>query len=280
MKIRTISIFICIILITSATCVPILSSPNILQIDSINKDKLSSNELKYLKNNNDGEDIFLKIINDLAYGKINDESFSFYTTYFDEFFSKIKSVDDLKDSKYLSELNLKIDDIYQMKTYWELYISDKTDLKNIMKNLNINENTSFLIIIVLWVFVNGAAAVNRPDVFPVAVILAEAVFFGIVAGSAITQLIFENTTNPFLTNIYNFLNNSNILPSLKNLLLMPINIMLGLIESKSPMIIAINGWIFINIFLATFLYLHSSFAMFKFVASGLWFIFPFVLELI
>jgi len=186
-KIKTISIFICIILITSATCVPIFGSPNILQIDNIYKEKLSTNELEYFKNNNYVEDILLKIINDLAYGninlddmnllysnpyinqniknlsnietinllnsffkydsyykikflsnevvykiseKINNESFSFYNSYFDEFFSDITSVDDLKNSKYLLELNLEIDDIYQMKTEWELYISDEKDFKN------------------------------------------------------------------------------------------------------------------------------------------------------
>jgi hypothetical protein len=154
-----------------------------------------------------------------------------------------------------------------------------------MKNLNINENTSWLIILSIfaWVFLNGAVAINQPTVFSFNVILAEAVVFGILTGAGITHAIFDSTAHPFLTTIYNFLNNSNILkklPNIRNLSLIPINIMLGLIKSQSPMIIAINGWISINVFLAIFLYLHSNFAMFKFVTSGLWFVFPFVLLLL
>ena len=337
MKIKTISIFICIILITSATCVPIFGSPNISQVNDISKDKLLSNENNDFEKDKEVKDIFSKIINDLANGnidledmnqlysipyinqnikdisnketielldsifkseshnkikflsykllykiskEINDESFSSYKTFFDEFFSEIKSVDDLKDSKYLSELNLKIDDIYQMKTDWELYISDKTDLKNIMKNLNINDNTSFLLFLsIVWIFVMGAAAINHPVVFSDVVILVEAVFFGIAAGAYVTDRLFSSDTHPILTGMYNFLNNSTILkrlPVIRNLSLLPIYIMFGLIASESPLIIAINGWLFITIFLFTFLFLHSNFVMFKFVTSGLWFIFPYI----
>ena len=333
MKIKTISIFICIILITSATCVPIFGSPNILQIDNINKRKLSTNELNSFNKNNYVEDILLKIINDFGYGKINledmnqlylnpyinqniknlsnietinlldsffnsesyykikflskevlskisekinDESFSFYNTYFDEFFSDIKSVDDLMDSKYLSELNLEIDDFYQMKTDWDLYISDKIDFKNIINYLEIDDETIVLIIFVVWTFFSGAVAITFPEYFPFFVMLVESAIFGLI-GSSLAGIIIDVPGNPLLEGIYNFLNNSTILknfPVVKNILLGLVNVTIGIIESNSATIISAIGYSIGLTALATFLYLYSDIYWFEFITSGLWFILP------
>ena len=316
-----------------ATFVPVFGAPKIPKNDNICYNELSTNEINHFENNKKIENIYFKIINDLANGtidlkdmnllysnpniyqnikdlsnketitlldsifksenyykikflsnklehkiseEINDDSFSFYNTFFDKFFSEIKCVDDLKDSKYLSELNLEIKDIYQMKIDLDLYLSDETAFNNIIKNLDIDEETLFLIFFVLWVFIYGACATTYPDIFPIFVMLIESVAIGVV-GSFLIGTIFENDDHPFLAAIYNFFINSNILkkvPAIQDILLNSVNWTIKQIETKNAYFIAAIGWAFGNIALGTFMYLYSSAILFKLVTSGIWFILP------
>ena len=123
MKIKTISIFICIILITSATCVPIFGSSNILQIEKIKKEKLSSNEIKYFKNNNDDKDIFLKIINDLGYGKINlgDMKQLYSNPYINQ---------NIKNLSNIETINL-LDSFFKSESYYKIKFLSKEVLSKI-----------------------------------------------------------------------------------------------------------------------------------------------------
>ncbi len=180
--------------------------------------------------------------------QIKDEEDINQENIFNKIFSKIKSVKNLDDAEYLTD------------------------------RINVDNDTIFLILFITWVFINGGLAIGFTDIYPYAVMIMEAIFFGLV-GSLITGLMFNMDNHPLLEGIHDLVNNSKILdsmPEIKNMMLGMINLTIGLIDSNSATIIAAFGWAISTSTLGAFLYVFQNVMIVKLITSGIWFVMPYI----
>ncbi len=216
---------------------------SVIYLPTVNSLKIKKNEnSQKIEKEKKFEQILEKKISIKNEEGINNESI------FNNFFPNIKSFKNLNHTGYLTNRN------------------------------NIDNDTIFLILFIIWAFINGGLAISFTDIFPYAVMIMEAVFFGLV-GSMITGLIFNMDEHPLLEGLYNMINTSSILnyiPGMKNMMLGMLNITIGLIDSNSATIIAAFGWVISTTTLGAFLYVFQNVVLVKLITSGIWFVMPYI----
>ena len=191
---------------------------------------------------------------------------------------------DTFEKEYTKKISNKNKENINQKSILHTFLSKIKSIKNLSDNedltnrINIDNETIFLILFVIWVFVNGGLAICLTDIFPYAVMFMEAIFFGLV-GSVITGILFNMDNHPLLEGTYNMINNSTILnsmPVMKNMMLGMINLSISLIDSNSATIIAATGWTISTATLGAFLYIFQNVMIVKLITSGIWFIMPYI----
>jgi len=214
--------------------------------------------------------------------KIEEEPYKNCEIYFNNFFSEIKRIEDLRGSDYLIESNTNMETIYEWYSEWKTYSNKQSIFDSLNEKVKMDNETIFLIVFTLWVFINGALAIGFPEFFPLGVMIIESLFFGLV-GSIITGSIFTFESHPLLEGIYNFINNSNILskiPQLQSVLLSIIGIYINILNARNAFIISAVGWIISNIAFIAFALMFYDVMVVKLISSGIWFILPLIIWMI
>ena len=211
--------------------------------------------------------------------KLEEEPYKNCEIYLNSFFSEINKIENLRGSDYLIESNTDMETIYKWYSEWKTYSNNQSIFDSLNEKLKMDNETIFLIVFALWVFINGALAIGFPEFFPLGVMIIESLFFGLV-GSIITGSIFTFESHPLLEGIYNIINNSNILskiPQLQSALLSVINIYINILNARNAFIISAVGWIISNIAFIAFSLMFYDVMIVKLISSGIWFILPLII---
>lgn len=214
--------------------------------------------------------------------KLEEEPYKNCEIYLNSFFSDIKRIEDLRGSDYLSESNVDIDKIYEWYSEWKTYSNKQSIFDSLNEKVKMDNETIFLILFAIWVFINGALAIGFPEFYPLGVMIIESLFFGLI-GSLITVSIFTRESHPLLEGINNFINNSIILskmPQLQSVLLSVVNAYIDMLNSRNVFIISVFGWIISNIAFIAFSLMFYNVMIVKLISCGIWFIMPLIIWMI